>query len=354
MIKALVASRSRNPVIDELASALRRSPAIASVETGTDAFWSAPAGSFDVVHVHWPEALLGWRKPSDADLGRLGDRLRWWNEHAAVIATVHNRRPHEPWRRGTFGRAYGILYASISGVIHMGAASRELFASDYPDACAAAATVIPHVMYTSFPNSISRDAARARLGLHASDIVALSFGYVRDPAEIRLLTGGFRRARLRRKRLLVAGQISKELGRLSHAAVRALVGATRGARPHFGFVEGEEVQTHFNAADFVVVPRSEVLNSGNVVLGFSFGKVVVGPATGVAGEILQQTGNPVYAPGDVKALARAMERAAELSKAGKGEQNLAYAQREWNHERVGQMHATFYQRVRNARLFEVG
>lgn len=62
-------------------------------------------------------------------------------------------------------------------------------------------------------------------------------------------------------------------------------------RCQVGTVPAEKVQYFVNAADALVISRLQVLNSANVKVGSSFGKVVVGPDSGVVGEILHQTGS---------------------------------------------------------------
>ena len=50
-----------------------------------------------------------------------------------------------------------------------------------------------------------------------------------------------------------------------------------------GFVSDQELPLYFGAADVVFIQRVKILNSGNLPLGFYYGKVVVGPNLGDVG-----------------------------------------------------------------------
>ncbi len=63
-------------------------------------------------------------------------------------------------------------------------------------------------------------------------------------------------------------------------------------------------------ADVLFIPIIKSLNSGNVALGNTFGKVVVGPNYGVIGEELEKLGNPVF---DVDQIEKTLKKAIESS-----------------------------------------
>lgn len=63
----------------------------------------------------------------------------------------------------------------------------------------------------------------------------------------------------------------------------------------------------------VFIQRTDILNSGNVPLALSFGRVVTGPDSGNIGGLLAETGNPAFDPADPRSVDIALERAARLS-----------------------------------------
>jgi glycosyltransferase involved in cell wall biosynthesis len=99
---------------------------------------------------------------------------------------------------------------------------------------------------------------------------------------------------------------------------------------NYGLVTNKLLSLQFAASDVVLIQRKKVLNSGNLPMGFYFGKVVVGPDRGNVGEILRETGNPVFDPDDENSVARAVREAFTLAEQGKGEENRLYAEKNWS------------------------
>jgi glycosyltransferase involved in cell wall biosynthesis len=82
-----------------------------------------------------------------------------------------------------------------------------------------------------------------------------------------------------------------------------------------------------------------------MALGFTFGRVVVGPDVGVVGEILRATGNPVYDPRRPNSLGKALERASKLRRRGKGQENAAYARSRMDWSSIAQQHVALYDKL---------
>ncbi|SKB98341.1 hypothetical protein SAMN05660226_04135 [Parapedobacter luteus] len=63
---------------------------------------------------------------------------------------------------------------------------------------------------------------------------------------------------------------------------------------HKSVISDEMMSVYFSAADIIIIPRIEVLNSGNVTLGAQFGKLVIGPGTGNIKEDLERLDQIVF------------------------------------------------------------
>ena len=113
------------------------------------------------------------------------------------------------------------------------------------------------------------------------------------------------------------------------------------------FVPDDQVQCYLNASDVLLIQRRNPLNSGNLVLGFTFGRVVVGPNQGNVGEILRTTGNPVFEPGCAKSFSNALDRGLTLSQQGHGEMNRRHADREWDLMKAGLQHVALYRSLQH-------
>lgn len=73
--------------------------------------------------------------------------------------------------------------------------------------------------------------------------------------------------------------------------------------------------------------------------------MVIGPNIGNIGEILQDTGNPVFHPDNKFDIIRALEAARQLSARRKGEDNYAYAIENMNSGKIGKEYAELYRNL---------
>lgn len=75
-------------------------------------------------------------------------------------------------------------------------------------------------------------------------------------------------------------------------------------------IDNCDLPYYIAASDVIFIQRKDILNSGNVPLGFLYHKVVMGPATGNIGEILAATGNPTFHPDNRTDILEAFEKRA--------------------------------------------
>ena len=98
--------------------------------------------------------------------------------------------------------------------------------------------------------------------------------------------------------------------------------------------DGAAEPAYFTAADVVFIQRLRILNSGNLPMGFYYGRPVLGPAVGDVGEILQEAGNPTFDPEDAPSVATALRRALAAVNGPLGAANRVKADAEWNMEKT--------------------
>lgn len=124
--------------------------------------------------------------------------------------------------------------------------------------------MIPHHHYRGeYPDGTSRSQARALLGLPQDADIALFFGRILDYKNVPALVAAFRRLSAshggRQPVLTIAG---KPHDRTTEQAVRRAVEGDARIALHLCFVPREEAQIFFRAANLVVLPYKEILNSG--------------------------------------------------------------------------------------------
>ena len=332
-------------------------------------FWEM-RGVFDVVHLHFPEHLtyeieaayfsdLGIENGTgldDALMGELEKRLRWWSARACLVVTRHVLLPHGAVERPRWEKLYEMFYRYADGVAHFANASIAEFRGRYVETEFARGepihAIIPHHNYASLPNQITRDEARRKLKIPTKAKVLLVFGAIRNDAERELIENTYRNLELQNKFLLVSSW-RENLAQVSWIRLkywlRDLTRLYHRLHPrhhfHYGFVEEADTQLYLNAADVLFIPRFHVLNSGNVTLGMTFGRVVVGPDSWDVGELLRETGNPVFDPDRPETAINAMEEGFRLAEEGRiPAANRERALAEWTPEKCAEKYVALYER----------
>jgi hypothetical protein len=328
-----------------------------------EAFW-AMEGAFDVVHLHFPEYLTYEIEEAyesgltDTLISALEERLRFWAERSRIVITRHVLLPHDALHDPRWERLYELVYRYCDGVAHFAQASIDEFRKRYHESAwyrgrEPGHAIVPHHNYASLPDQITREEARRRLGIGAGAKVMLVFGAIRNEAERQLILDTFHGLDVPRKLLLVS-RWRERLRKISWIRlkywVRDLTRLYYRLHPryrfNYGFVEEEDTQVYLNAADVLFIPRLWVLNSGNITLGMTFGKVVVGPDAWDVGELLRETGNPVFDPDRPETSAAAVEEGFRLAAEGKrGPANRELALREWSAGQCAELYVDLYRSV---------
>jgi hypothetical protein len=342
-----------------------------AVQHSSDAFWSME-GDYDVVHLHFPEYLTyeverAYLAGLTAELiEAVEERLRFWAARSSLVVTRHVLLPHDAREDPMWEKMYETVYAYADGVVHFGHASIEEFRTRYASTAFNRGReprheIIPHQNYASLPNEIGRNEARRRLRIRPTNHVMLVFGAIRSDSERRLIEATFENLEVPGKILLVSSwrermaNVSwirlkywfRDLTRLYHRIHPQ-------HRFNYGFVEEGDAQLYLNAADVLFIPRLHVLNSGNVTLGMTFGLVVVGPDSLNVGELLRQTGNPVFDPEyPQKAAAAVMDGLRRATGGRVGPANREMAMAEWDVRRCAALYAQFFLELKERRFREV-
>jgi hypothetical protein len=328
-----------------------------------DAFWNME-GDYDVIHLHFPEYLTFGLEAAykqgltDELIQQTAKRLEYWAQRAKLVVTRHVLLPHDALEDPMWEKMYAVFYRYADGVAHFAQASivefRKRYArSEWFRGREPIHAIIPHHNYTSLPDTIGREEARSKLGIPAKARVMLVFGAIRNEAEKQLILETFQNIKLPHKLLLVS-RWRERLRKISWIRLKYWVRDwTRlyyrihpSYHFNYGFVEEEDTQLYLNAADVLFIPRLWVLNSGNITLGMTFGKVVVGPDSWDVGELLRETGNPVFDPDRPETAAAAVEEGFRLAAEGKrGPGNRELALKEWSANQCAELYVDLYRRV---------
>ena len=244
----------------------------------------------------------------------------------------------------------------------MGIYSQEEFKQSHPHS---QNVIIPHHIYeNTYDESITREEARARIGIPENKFVITAFGKFRNREEIRMVLGSFH-AWKRPHKLLLAPRLypfsrrnrygknflKRWLSRFGYYVVRPLLNRWLHLRAggNDDLVDSCDLPYYIAASDLVMIPRKDILNSGNIPLAFLYHKVVVGPDTGNNGELLAITGNPSFDPDDREDIVHALETGARYAAYEHGEANYDYAIENMNIKKTGREYAQVYKDAINGR-----
>lgn len=211
---------------------------------------------------------------------RLGIRLVW---------TLHNILPHDSAQVGLH-RFCQRFFAKHCDWIRVFAEETVTRAAAELQVPIERFRVVAEGDYTSmYLNTVSRDEARAVLGLPDSAKVLLYVGVIRPYKGVQELVALFKRLAPPDTQLILAGKVLyPDYGDTLRASL------TPAIRLYDGFVDKDHLQYYFNAADMVVLPFRNIENSGSVIMAMGFKKLIIAPRTGVLKTRLAQQAEWLY------------------------------------------------------------
>ncbi|MGA7160095.1 MAG: oligosaccharide flippase family protein [Bacteroidota bacterium] len=201
-----------------------------------------------------------------------------------VVWTYHNERAHEFAHRKLeriFLSAFAIMNDEI---ISLSLKGKELLWDSFGRSEAISFT--PHPNYRGlYPDSISPNLARKRLGIKRSDMVYLFFGKVLPYKGVSELVDVFRNWNPKISvRLFIVGEICD-------VALRAEIQkcALNDSRITIvnQYISENETQLYMRSADFGILPFREILHSGTAMLFSSFDCPIIVPNLGWFPEIFE-------------------------------------------------------------------
>jgi len=281
---------------------------------------------YDIVNIHWPEALFDWWEPTEQQLLDLEKDIEIWKKASIVIYTKHDDRR----TKGTtplFTRLFELIEEYTDVFIHLGEYSKAKYQVIYPKA---KHEVVLHPLYENSYKIFSKGEAREKLGIDLNSFVVTVPGAIRDFKERRLVLDSFKALKIPKK-VLISSNMRTELKRdfRGRIALKKFVDIkkylvnrfkAKYKPPTYIFtyekLDSEDFSLRISAADILLVPRIDILNSGNVFLAFTFRKVVAGPETGNVKEALEKFKMPLFNPFSLKSVITALNQAVILNKNG--------------------------------------
>ncbi len=140
-----------------------------------------------------------------------------------------------------------------------------------------------------YPDKISTSEARKLLSIDKDKLVLLYTGLIKPYKGVDELITGFKNSFSDNAILIITGSIMNPGygDKIKEMINEKIMLIDR-------FIDNDELQIYFNAADVVTLPFKQIENSGSVILAMSFKKAVIAPAKGVLEERLKNQPELLY------------------------------------------------------------
>lgn len=325
-----VCGNTLNPYVSTLVESLNKLDIF--VDSSNVKFWTN-FEDYDIYHFQWPEAVFDWRANiSDDEVDALRNRLTSLKLRGRkIIVTCHNFKPHIITNKRVV-LLYDLIYSFCDAFVHLGDYSRNILSEEYKNGIH---VVVPHHIYDSiYKFSENQQRCKERLNLDVNKINILSFGEFRTDEERELIINLKDKLDSNVFSFIVPGffkkrWISRSFRESFKRIKKILHYKSQGFKFTIGNLSDKETEEYFTACDIVLIQRKDILNSGNLPMGFYAGKVVVGANKGNVGQLLRVTGNPVFDPNNVESVVDSIYEAVDLMKKGKGMDNKLFAEENW-------------------------
>jgi beta-1,4-mannosyltransferase len=251
----------------------------------------ALSARYDIFHIHWPEwELNAFRSVTKARL-RLQLKLALLDILRArgtkIVWTVHNLKAHEARHPRLEEWFWPAFTKRLDGYIALTRSGQEAALERFANLKEVPGYVIPHGHYRGeYPVEADIDA-RKELGIAAGAKVFLFFGQVREYKNVPGLISAFRKLAGKEAILCIAGRPGSESVALE---LRTKATGDPRIRLHLEKIPKERVHLFFRAADLVVLPYRDILNSGTALLALSFSRPILVPSRGAMGELQANVG----------------------------------------------------------------
>ncbi len=254
--------------------------------------YRAPLGRWDVLHVHWPESVFDHTLlealPTTESLLLAARYAR--SQGAKLLWTIHNLRAHEHRHRALEERFWRRFIAELDGVVALTPAGLAAARERFDGLAEVPAWIVPHPHYRGqYLDTTDRVSARAELGLPAGGKVLLAFGRMYEYKNVPALLRALRAAPDEPWTVVVAG---KPRAPAVERELRDAAGGDPRVRFQLEYIESSKAQSFFRAADLVVEPYREILNSGTALLALSFDRPVLVPHHGAGVDLARDFGAP--------------------------------------------------------------
>ncbi len=251
----------------------------------------------DTLHLHWPSFFYyeaGSRLQTLLRLMRFIAVMSLTKLRGTqILWTAHNLYPHNGGRQLWAHRvARKVVVRIASRIFSHGPRAAELLQAEFNPA-AGKTVLVPHGHWIDYyPCSVSREEMRRRLGISDTHFVYGFIGGCQPYKGLEDLLDAFS-ALPADCVLLIAGEF-RSAAYLQSIRNRLVGEAADRVLLLPRFLPDDEIRAYLYAIDALVLPYKEILTSGSIMLGLSFGRPVVVPDLGGMSDVIDARHGLLY------------------------------------------------------------
>ena len=287
---------------------------------------------YRIIHVHWLYVFpFFWLMKLFVKFSKkLGYKIVW---------TVHNILPHER-RKGDIEMVRWFYKNADYKFIHykINLENLKKILNVEPENI----EVIYHPIFDAYPNEISKEEARKKLGIPVNKKILLCFGMIRKYKGMELFADAMEKLGNDYIGIIAGKRKSKEVATYLKKKEKELENLIVVDK----FIPDENVQIYFNACDVVVLPYTSITTSGVVSLAYSFAKPVITTNVGGLPEIVinGKTGFLVE-PNNTDALVKAIKEIFNMDYEKMGKEAYKMAKERYTWKRLAEQTIKVYEKV---------
>ena len=279
-------------ILAELTESLNKGEVILSREE----FWN-PTAHYDYVVINWPEYLFNWSvNITDQDLESLVQIFNYYKfQNTKLIVVLHDEYSHFG-RLNNINKVFDFCYKEADVLIHLGMYSLNKYKKIYPES---KHVLVYHPLFRNFNFLLTKENVRDNLKIKDNVFFITSPGAIRSKQEFDMVIDIFNQIKIKNKRLFFPrlAFLPKPYKLASWVDFKSLVyyylfyfyyRVYKKVFWKHGYMSADELSEFFTASDLIILPRKDILNSGNVILGSQFNRLIVGYGNNNIKELLEE------------------------------------------------------------------
>ena len=246
---------------------------------------------YDIWHIHWPEKVIGTN----------GGAMRWVRfialcfacvvartKRIKIVWTVHNIKCHNKQHHEFDKSLKRFLIRYLDGIVVLSHDSLQQAIEYFPGLSKIPSCITLHGHYRGvYQNKKTQNEARRIIGLDEKKEYLAFIGGIQQYKNVPALIRCFSKVEDETIGLIIAGKPeSEDLKRKIEDEVKM----KKAISVFLDYIADDSLQIYMNSASFIVLPYTEILNSGAAILALSFARPIVVPSMGSMLELKETVG----------------------------------------------------------------